>query len=241
CCDLLLWRTQGAVANAMVVGMIPQARFVILSDRIIEGLEPDELDAVFGHEVGHVRHGHIPYYAAFFLLSATVTAAVAGVAVKAAVQAGYLAPHEWDSWVTLPPIVVMGAYIFLVFGFLSRKCERQADLFGATMTHPGAMIRALSRVAYLNGMDISSGNPALRGRWGLIRLWPQLRGFLRSWQHGTIPERIRFLERIQSDPAVEPAFQRRVFAIRCGLMIALVGALVVLVARIGWRQFLTDL
>ena len=43
--------------------------------RILEELPPDELDAVFGHEVGHAKHGHIWLYAAFLLLSTTVLVA----------------------------------------------------------------------------------------------------------------------------------------------------------------------
>src|SRR5438046_8697341 len=30
----------------------------------------------------------------------------------------------------LPLVASLGAYIFVVFGFLSRRCERQADIYG---------------------------------------------------------------------------------------------------------------
>src|SRR5207248_939143 len=35
-----------------------------------------------------------------------------------------------DYWTNLPFVAIVGAYIFVVFGFLSRRCERQADLYG---------------------------------------------------------------------------------------------------------------
>src|SRR5207302_325305 len=35
-----------------------------------------------------------------------------------------------EEWMKLPFVAFLGAYIFVVFGFLSRRCERQADVFG---------------------------------------------------------------------------------------------------------------
>src|SRR6266540_1719603 len=69
CSDILLWNTRGGVANAMVVGIFPFLRYVLLSDRLLEELTPDEVEAVFGHEVGHVKHHHMLYYLVFLLAS----------------------------------------------------------------------------------------------------------------------------------------------------------------------------
>ena len=60
----------------MIAGLIPAVRYVIFTDRILEEMPPDELDAVFGHEVGHAKHGHIWYYAGFLALSMAVIAAL---------------------------------------------------------------------------------------------------------------------------------------------------------------------
>ena len=235
CRDLLLWPTHGGVANAMVVGIFAPARYVVFTDKLLESLEPEELDAVFGHEVGHVKHGHIPYYALFFVLSATATAGAVDAAAKAAVEVGYLSSQVWDGWVTLPPLAVMGGYIFLVFGFISRKCERQADVFGSRAAGIPAMVRALERVAYLNGMD--STTPARNPR-GRLR---GMRGLLRSWQHGTIGERIRFLLRLAENPSLESSFQWRVFALKCGLLAALAAAIGLLIWRVGWSELVRTL
>jgi STE24 endopeptidase len=234
--DLLLWPTRGGMANALVVGIVPWARYVIVTDRLLEALEPDELDAVFGHEVGHVRHGHIPYYLLFIALSAAVMSVAAAVIVQEAAEIGWIEPTTWDDWLTLPPLVVMGCYVFLVFGFLSRKCERQADVYGAKAAAPGkfavsaagvnAMVNALRRVADLNGLDADDERP-MRSR---------LRSMLRAWQHGPIPDRVRFLRRLLDDPELEPRFQRRVFALRCGLLLALAAVFVLLGFWVGWAE-----
>jgi hypothetical protein len=131
----------------------------------------------------------------------------------------------------------MLTYIFVVFGFLSRRCERQADVFGCRTVScrradcpghdegadfpPGGrglcptgirtFIRALEKVALVNG--ISRDRP----------------GFLQSWQHSTIARRVEFLQRVLRDRTVEWLFQRRVFLVKWSLFVALCGLLVFLV------------
>jgi STE24 endopeptidase len=255
--DLLIWPTRGAMANAMVVGVVPWARYVIFTDRLLEGLSPDELDAVFGHEAGHVRHGHIPYYAGFLVLSASVaTAALAVLAGALDLERWEREQPTWAEWLPLPPLLMMGAYIFLVFGLLSRRCERQADVFGCragSCANPGcvghdektalvprgrglcrtgalALVRALDQVAVLNGMDGLGGRPAERGLAGRVWSW------LRAWQHGPIAERIEFLLRLSEDPSLGDRVDRRVRLFRRSLVVLLLAALVTLGSYVGWSE-----
>jgi Zn-dependent protease with chaperone function len=255
--DLLVWPTRGAMANAMVVGVVPWARYVIFTDRLLEGLSPDELDAVFGHEAGHVRHGHIPYYAAFLVLSATVaTAALAVLAGALDLARWEREQPTWAEWLPLPPLLMMGAYIFLVFGLLSRRCERQADVFGCRAgscadprcaghdettalvprgrglcrTGARALVRALDRVAELNGMDGRGGRAAGRGLAGRVWSW------LRAWQHGPVTDRIEFLLRLSEDPSLGDRVDRRVRLFRRALAVLLLAALVALGSYVGWAE-----
>ena len=248
--DLLMWPTRGAVANAMVVGVVPWARYVVFTDRLLESLTPAELDAVFGHEAGHAVHGHIPYYAAFLVVSSAVGAAAALYAEGLLTAAGWTIPAADAGWLTLPPVVGLGAYLFVVFGLLSRRCERQADVFGCRTgschdpqchghdeatelaaggrglcrTGVAALVRALDRVNDLNG----SGGAGRRGVTG--RVW----ALLRAWQHGPIPDRIEFLLRMGEDPAMGDAVDRRVRAFRVALMAVLLTALALLGSLVGW-------
>ena len=57
----------GGMANAMVVGVLPWLRYVVFTDRLLEEFTADEVEAVFGHEVGHVKHRHMLYYLAFLI------------------------------------------------------------------------------------------------------------------------------------------------------------------------------
>jgi STE24 endopeptidase len=148
--------------------------------------------------------------------------------------------------VVLPLISLIGAYIFVVFGFLSRRCERQADIYGCRAVSCGqpnclghdagvalaprarglcrtgilTFVSALEKVAYLNG--ISRDKP----------------GWLQSWQHSTIARRVEFLQRLLVNPAIEMDFQRRVRAVKWLSLIILGSVLVILGETWGWANLL---
>ncbi|MGH7171916.1 MAG: M48 family metalloprotease, partial [Gemmataceae bacterium] len=62
CANILIWNTRNGMANAMVIGILPWVRYVVFTDRLLDDFTADEIEAVFGHEVGHVRHYHMLYY-----------------------------------------------------------------------------------------------------------------------------------------------------------------------------------
>src|SRR5439155_7285007 len=70
--DILLWNTRNGMANAMVIGLLPWLRYVVFTDRLIEEFPEEEVEAVFGHEIGHIRHQHMLYYLVFLLTSMAV-------------------------------------------------------------------------------------------------------------------------------------------------------------------------
>src|SRR5262249_9535590 len=72
CSDILVWNTRGGSVNALVAGILPMPRYVVLTDRLTTDLTPEEVEAVFGHEVGHVKHRHMLYYLGFLMASLTV-------------------------------------------------------------------------------------------------------------------------------------------------------------------------
>jgi Zn-dependent protease with chaperone function len=253
CSDILLWNTRSGMANAMVIGILPWLRYVVFTDRLVEEFPEEEIEAVFGHEVGHIRHHHMLYYLGFLVASMAVLGMLtepylrdglfqvgAGLAelFPGVLSAETLASlrSAGDDLMVLPVIALMVGYIFLVFGFLSRRCERQADVFGCRAVSCGCpdcpghaedhplpargvglcptgiqtFIRALEKVAVVNG--ISRDRP----------------GFLQSWQHSTIAKRVAFLQSMLDDPRVEGVFQRRVALIKWVLFAVLTGALLVL-------------
>jgi Zn-dependent protease with chaperone function len=242
----------------MIVGLVPRIRYVIFTDRLLDEMPPDELDAVFGHEVGHARHGHIWYYGLFLLLSLSVIAALFVLVANMLDEAGVTVPPEYVGWLSLPPVVVAASYIFVVFGFLSRRCERQADIAGcravscadpACEGHDEATVyvergaalcptgirtcaRALERVDLMNGHGgPDPGEPRTVG--DVVRA---VFGWLRAWQHWTIPRRVGYLLSLIDDRGRERRFQRRLRLLRWGLVVGLAAALVALGEAVGWGK-----
>src|SRR5947209_6932927 len=110
----------------MVVGILPLLRYVVFTDRLIAEMTGEEVEAVFGHEAGHIRHRHMLYYLAFMIVSLAVVMQIWDAAnLKSLVNLTLR-----KDLVLLPLFGLVGAYIFVVFGFLSRRCERQADVYG---------------------------------------------------------------------------------------------------------------
>lgn len=245
CSGVRVWDTDHTMVNACVTGVVPQFRYVLLSDALIEDLTPSEVAAVFGHEIGHVAHRHLPYFL-FFL--------VGFLALLTAGSEAFAGLEDWFAGLTtldptspgalrdaaegLAVSIGVGALFWIVFGALSRRFERQADVYGckavscgsphcpphfelegeddgepggapdrpiATVCPVGVRIfaDALAAVARLNGIPADS----------------------RSWRHGSIASRIRFLADLAESPAREPAFQRQVRRFRVGLAAGLIAAL----------------
>jgi STE24 endopeptidase len=261
CSDILLWNTRSGMANAMVVGLIPWLRYVVFTDRLVEEFPEDELEAVFGHEVGHVRHHHMLYYLVFLVLSMLVLGMVGhhyllpmldslGTSVVKQWPAAFsdvpieMQPIESrDDLALLLIVPLVVGYIFTVFGLLSRRCERQADVFGCRAVSCGdpnclghaqetrlipegkalcatginTFMRALEKVAHVNG--ISRNRP----------------GFLQSWQHSTIARRVTFLRSVLIDSQIEALFQRRLALGKWVLLLGLGLALAALLCRFGWQ------
>ena len=64
--DVLVWDTGHSMLNACVTGVLPGFRYVLLTDALIESMTPQEVAAVFGHEIGHIAHRHLLYFGFFF-------------------------------------------------------------------------------------------------------------------------------------------------------------------------------
>ena len=124
------WRTDGEIANAMVIGVPPGGQRIVFTDRILEQLGPDEFDAVLAHELGHIRGRHVRFFLVWILAVLAVTVAVDAVSPS---DSGGL------TW-----LVTLAAIIALVLGirFVSRRFELEADLFASESKSEG-LARAL--------------------------------------------------------------------------------------------------
>jgi STE24 endopeptidase len=196
------------VVNAAVAGLVRRLRYVFLTDALLLRLREEEIEAVFGHEVGHVRHHHVLLrvlamvvpLSLWMLLAQAFPEAVGGLVEWPDPQAGTPQPLALGSFGLNVPsglvlLSLMAAYVVVVFGYYSRQLEHQADLFGCRCVTPELQPPAVERfTSALEKLAKTSG----MGRDA------------RSWQHASIARRIDFLNQLSRDPKRELRFQRRV-------------------------------
>ncbi|TVQ60603.1 MAG: hypothetical protein EA378_10975 [Phycisphaerales bacterium] len=123
---LLVWRTGGTMINGAVLGLVWPARYVLLTDALLDALTRREVEAVMAHEIAHVRRRHMPWLAGTVL--GTLVLVGSGLTLLGAALPGRFGSGEGAGFViAVASFVVAGA----VFGWVSRVFERQADAFAA--------------------------------------------------------------------------------------------------------------
>ncbi len=208
---ILVWNTGGLVINAAVAGILPGLRYVFLSDGLLNNLSHDEVQAVFGHEVGHIRHRHLLLRGAALLAPLSLWLTVQQAAPQAADWAGnWLVAGGLFLQVPTAGIVLaaMTLYMWLVFGPFCRLLEGQADLFSCRLlaAEPAAQpvetfISALENLAGCSGVDRKAA----------------------TWQHASIARRVDFLTRVAAKPEGERRFRRRILVLKALLIAVLAG------------------
>ena len=139
CCEELqlkiwsvrIWQTNSQIINALVIGLLPRLRVILLSDTLVEEFPRNELKAVVRHEAGHIQLGHLPIRMAAILLPLVALAvdeqnaigATAGL--KQVLLAGGI--PVWWGLVVLCTLYFV--YLFTVLAWLSHNMELEADLY----------------------------------------------------------------------------------------------------------------
>ncbi len=149
--DILVWRTHSNLGNAAVMGILPRMRYVLLSDLLLETMTDEQIEAVFAHEMGHVIHRHMAWFVVFFVV---VMLGMSG-AEQWLRQMGLV--REMADW--MKPLMIAGGFFWVLslFGFLSRRFERQADVFAARTMQAAhsAPITSLADISGVTGASIS--------------------------------------------------------------------------------------
>lgn len=203
--EILIWETGSMVVNAAVTGFTRRWRYVFLSDGLLELLTEDQVVAVFGHELGHVRHQHLWLRAAAMLVPLSLGMYVL-YALPGPIGAlgDYLRRSGLDaagSPLGLLALAAMIAYVLTVFGFYSRCLEHEADLSTCRYFPPDMGVPMLCSA--LERLAVVHGNRGSRG-----------------WQHASIARRVDFLKSVDREPKLGLRFDRRVRLLG-GIVIAL--------------------
>ncbi len=168
---ILIWESDGMVVNAAVMGLVRPVRYILLSDGLLEMMEDQKIEAVFGHEAGHVKRRHIEFY----LLFATLSMFIVGGLAELLMASARKYPHVFPAWREMHDYLQIGAMGLVVlvwglgFGVVSRRFEWQADLFGTRSITPD--IGTCDRPCYYHG-SAGAEAPRIAGSGGLAGLLP---------------------------------------------------------------------
>lgn len=218
--DILHWPLFGGkMVTAGVMGLVSRFRYILVTPSLLGLLDPEEVDAVVAHEIGHVKRRHLLFYLMFFagylLLSYVAFDLVLYLII-------FIGP-VWDlvqrsgaNQATVASIIfsafILGVFLVyfrFVFGFFMRNFERQADGYVYTLFDS-----ALPLISTFRKIAITSGQSADRP----------------NWHHYSIRERIEHLLACERD---RTRLQRHDRKVRRGMALYLVG--MAFVAVIGYQ------
>jgi STE24 endopeptidase len=214
CRNILIWDTGSVIVNAAVLGMVRPMRYVLMSDAMLEHFNDDnDIVAVFAHEAGHVVHRHIPYMVIFLV---ALILLMSWIVEFFAARLDIATPI-----IELLAVLIMGTLGLWLFGMLSRRFERQADVFAsatatgeidAELTAEGVSLfsGALMKVALMNGISPSQ----------------------RNFRHGSIADRLAYLDRLHCSGDGRASVDRSVRRIKIAIwFLAIISAAVTIISQ----------
>ena len=187
--EILYWPIFGGrMITAGVMGLTRKFRYILVTDALLRILEPEEINAVIAHEIGHVKKNHLLFYLGFFtgfmLLSyATFDLIIYFVVFtepmyKFISSTGFSQTTMTSAAFSLITILIFIVYFRYIFGYFMRNFERQADLYVYTLFNSGKpLITTLEKIASSSGQPMDKPN----------------------WHHFSIKERIDYLKKCESD------------------------------------------
>ncbi len=203
CSAVLVWNTKMQITNAAVIGMTRILRYVFITDALLHNCSDDEVEGIFAHEAGHIKGHHFLFY--IFMIGAFI--ASNGVILNFFFDFAHSGDHLFEfekNWSFLTPSFVLLLYAVLywgiVFGAVSRRLEREADLYSlSNSSRPDAFISALNKLAFLSGKSIRAG----------------------GWRHFSIEERIVFMQNVLNDPRLKTKAQWKTRGIKIAIFLFL--------------------
>ncbi len=218
--DILNWPLFGGrMITAGVMGLVRRFRYILVTPSLLEVLDPDEIDAVIAHEIGHVKKKHLLFFLFFFagyLLLSYVAYDLILYAMIFTEPVWALVQRSGPNQATVVSVVFSAAimamfllYFRFVFGFFMRNFERQADGYVFTLfTSAAPLISTLRKIARASRQSADRPN----------------------WHHFSIRQRIEFLSRCEED---RTWLGRHDAKVRRG--IALYAAALLLLAAAGYQ------
>ena len=260
--ELLLWRTFGGMVNGAVMGFLGPVRYILLTDALLDALPTPQVEAVMAHELAHIRRHHM-----FWMMAAAATAMIVlstGFRLGLDLVIPYVEPRAQGRRAVAQQVQAMLAsdmaletiaYVpavgcwFFVFGWVSRRFERQADTFAVQHM---AQLREQEQREEAPGDDDATPVPlhdaapprkvvidaaSARTMIDALQQVADLNHIAtrrRSWRHGSIAWRQGYLRSLIGRAANDLSIDRQVRWIKGATALVAAGVVALLVT--GWVQ-----
>ncbi len=187
--NILYWPIFGGrMITAGVMGLIKKFRYILVTGALLQFLEPEEIDAVIAHEIGHIKKKHLLFYLIFFVGYMLVSFATFDLLIYFIFFAepiysflnsiGLDQATVTSSLSSFIIILIFLIYFRYIFGYFMRNFERQADTYVyALFDSAQPLISTLEKIA------VTSGQPRDKP----------------NWHHFSIKKRVDYLKKCETD------------------------------------------
>ncbi len=187
--EILSWPILGGrMITAGVMGLVKKFRYILVTNALLRFLEPEEIDAVITHEIGHIKKKHLWFYLLFFVGYLVLSYVSFDLIIYSIIYAdllfsiinitGFDQTVVYSTVLSLVTIILFLVYFRFIFGFFMRNFERQADIHIYTLCKSSKpLISTLEKIALTSGQPPDKPN----------------------WHHFSIKERIEYLKKCETD------------------------------------------
>ncbi len=142
-----VWNTfNEPLPNAAVAGIISKYRFVYITDFLLNIFNYEQIEAVVGHELGHLKLGHVVTYLLF-----SINAVLIAVILKSFIII-YIPYFYIHTEITNTLEILLFVPLFaVIFTALARHCETQADIFSAIITSKEKFYSSMNVIGLMLG------------------------------------------------------------------------------------------
>lgn len=237
--QILVWRTNGSLFNAAVMGLTGRLRYVLMTDALLDSMRQEQVVAVMAHEIGHVRRHHMPWMVICLFGSMGVAATATYPIAWLVQESGWFRSSASVDAIGLAMTLVQLVLALIIFGWVCRRFERQADTFAVQhlsrfpIRDDSMEMRGDGLVAARESLKTTKDHGTTVTAAAAHIMCEALDSIARlnaiehhrpSWRHDSIAWRMEYLLTLVGQPLTQLAIDRTVLRIKLAAMIAVVGA-----------------
>ena len=137
-----IWNTfREPIPNAAVAGLLSRFRYIYVTDYLLEEFSSSEAEAVIGHELGHLRLGHVATYLIY-----SIAMIILAIIAKSCLVIYFPFFYVHSELAYILEFIVFLPVFGITFTAMTRYSEKQADAFSCAITSNDDFISAMARL-----------------------------------------------------------------------------------------------